>query len=114
MDVSEKRDVRINGNLYYVVAKETNQRKRVTIYNKDKYGRFHPRGFNSNYIVSDCRRKGRFWYFGKDTTPELDKMIQDTLNEAVCIRENKEESVDEFEERVNEAISNVEEVHGNV
>jgi hypothetical protein len=108
---SEERYPTINGNKYYVKVVETSRKKRVTVYNKDKHSKFYKGGSQKNYIVNNVKKKSRLWHFGKDTTPPLEEMIQETLNEAVCIREDKEEEKDRLEHKIERAISNVEEVH---
>lgn len=108
---TEKRYPKINGRKYYVKVVETNRKKRVTVYNKDKHSSFYKGGSGANYIVNNVKKKGRFWYLGKDTTPPIEEMVQETLNEAVCKREDKEENMERFEDKIEEAIHNVEEVH---
>jgi len=108
---SEKRYSTINGNTYRVKIVKTSRKKRVTVYNNDKYRRFYKGGELSNYITTNVQKRGRFWYFGTDTTPPIEEMIRETLNEAVCIREDKEQQQDKFEDKIEDAISNVEEAH---
>jgi len=108
---TEKRYPTINGNDYYVKIVETKRRKRVSVYNDDGYGRHHRSTFGGNYIVETVKRRGRLLWFGKDSTPPIEKMVQSTLNEAVCIREDKQAEQNHFEDKIGQAIDNVEEVH---
>jgi len=108
---SENRYPKINGRKYYVKIVETSRKKKVTVYNKDKYSNFYKSGSKQNWIVNNVKKKGRVWHFGKDTTPPIEEMVQETLNEAVCKREDKEENKERLEDKIEQAIHNVEEVH---
>jgi len=108
---TEKQYPTINGNDYYVKIVVNNRKKRVSVYNDDGFGRHHRSMWGGNYITEDARHRGFFFGLGPDNTPPIETMIQETLNEAVCIRENKQEQADEFESKISQAIENVEEVH---
>jgi len=73
---SEKGYPKISGRKYYVKVVETNRKKRVTVYNNDKHSSFYKSGDGANYIVSNIKRRGRFWHFGKDMTPPIDQTKQ--------------------------------------
>lgn len=107
----EKKYPTINGNKYYVKIVETHRKKRVTVYNADDNVNYYIRGSGKNYIVNNKKWRGWLLWFGADPTPSLEEMIQTTLNEAVCIRENKEEEMEQFESRIDSTITDVKEVH---
>jgi hypothetical protein len=109
---TEKQHPTINGNDYYVKIVKTKWRKRVSVYNDDGIFNDHRRSLTGGtYITETVKLRGRFLWFGKDTTPSIEKMVQSTLNEAVCIREDKQEQQERFENKIQKAISSVEEVH---
>lgn len=108
---SEKRYPTINGREYYVKIVETARRKRVTVYNADRNSRYRVRGADKNYIVNREKWRGRWLWFGRDSTLPIEEMVQNVLNEAVCIREDKEEEEEEYQEKINRAISTIGELH---
>jgi len=108
---TEKRYPTINGNDYYVKIVEKKRKKRVSVYNDDGFGRHHRSIRGGNCIVEDARHRGFFFGLGPDNTPPIEKMVQETLNEAVCIREDKQDEQNRFEDKIERAVCNVEEAH---
>lgn len=102
----ETRNITINGNDYHVTIEEKSWRQRVSVYEKS-YGRYR----KGDAILTNKESKGRLFWFGKDTSSPIDQLIRETLNEAVCIRENKIEKQKEYENKIESAIENVAEIH---
>ena len=108
---SEKKYPTINGNDYYVKVKETSRYKRVSVYNNDTFTRPRRSASGGTYITERVESRGRVLWFGRDTTPSIEKMVKDTVNEAVCIRENKESEKDEYADKIAGAVDAVREAH---
>ena len=71
----------------------------------------HTKRKGSNDLVYRRERKGRFLWFGKDTATPAEQMVKECLNEAVCILEDKQESQQQYEDKMEQAIATVEDAH---
>lgn len=106
----ERRYTKINGRSYFLVIKETPRLKRVSVYDGDMTSRRRVK--NDTDIVFDREWRGRFrGLFGEDNSPPIERIVERALNKAVCIREQKEEEEQRYEERLSESINNVKELH---
>jgi len=108
---TETRYPTINGNDYYVKIVKNSRKKRVSVYNDDNFRKNYRNARGGSYITEDARHRGFFFGLGPDNTPSIETMVQETLNEAVCIRENKQEKTNQFENKIGQAIEDVEEAH---
>lgn len=102
----EKRDETINGNKYHITIAESKRRWRVSVYRYSSLGRYN----KSDAIVTNRSWRGSWLWFGHDPT-NIESLIQETVNEAVCIREDKLEKQHEYENRINDAIGQVKDIH---
>lgn len=103
----EKRNPEINGNKYHVTIAQSKRRQRVSVYEYKSFGGYH----ESNAIVTNKEWKGTILWFGADQSSPVEEVVRETLNEAVCIRENKLEQQEEYGNRISRAIDSVGEVH---
>lgn len=108
MSDKEKRNPEINGNKYHVIIVQTKRRQCVSVHRHKSYRTKYNR---SNVITTLKEWKGSWLWFGADRSSPVEKLIQQTLNEAVCIREDKIERQDKYETRIDSAIENIAEVH---
>ena len=104
-----KRKLRVNNNKYHVVAEETETHNRVSVYD-DALRNHYP---NNNDIVYNKQRKAlpfgvASFLFDPDN---IEKMMEQSLNEAVCKLEEKKEREQDFKNRVDRKLDAVKEAH---
>ena len=96
----EKRDVSINRNAYHITIAESWCRWRVSVYEKT-FGLYH----KSDAICTNTSWKGII------NKTNVEKLVQQTLNEAVCIHEQKIDMQKRFESKINQSIEQVKQAH---
>ncbi len=102
-----KEKTTVNGNRYHIVIKETNRRRRVSVYDDNQTKKVRKK----TDIVYRREWKGRFLWWGKDTATPVETMVRECLNEAVCILEDKQEHQEKYQDKVEQAIDAVKEGH---
>ena len=107
MGETTKRKVTVNGNRYHIVGEECKKYRRVSVYDNSLCNHYP----DENDIV--YRKKYKYRLFGllQYDPPPIEKMMEDAFNEAVCEFEEKQEEQQQFEERVEQHLDTVKEIH---
>lgn len=107
MSEKTKRKVTVNGNRYHIVGEESDKYNRVSVYDNSLRDHYP----NKNDLVYRKKYKYRLWGLLTYDVPPIEEMMEDAFNEAVCILEEKQEEQEEFEQRLEDRLDNVKEIH---